>query len=103
MGAAALDRLEACQDALIGAFESRHPEAIEAAAADYCAAVEQVRRAGSWSVGPELKARLAELLARADEAQRRVNFLTDIGKRRQQALGALRGQGAEPVYTRRGV
>lgn len=103
MGADALDRLEACQNALIGAFDSHRPEAIEAAAADYCAAVEDVRQAGSWAVGPELKARLAGLLVQADEAQRRVNFLTDIAKRRQQALGALRGRRNEPVYTRRGV
>jgi len=102
VAAAALDRLEACQEALIRAFDAHPAEAIEAASADYLAALDEVRGIDFWTADPALKSRLEKLLGRTNEAQMRVNFLTAMAERRQRALSALRGRPASALYTRHG-
>jgi hypothetical protein len=103
MSAAALDRLEASQEALISAFDASEPGAVDAAAAEYREALDEVRAIDFWASSPVLKSRLEQLLRRANDAQMRVNFLTDLVQRRHQALAALRGHGKPELYTRPGA
>lgn len=102
MSLAALDRLRACHEDLIGALDGRDVEAVEASVARYRGAVEEVRALGGWRDNPDVKTRAAEIVKLADAANGRVNFLTDLNRHRIDTLDALRGQGAGTRYARDG-
>jgi len=94
MQLAVLDALAGAHEALIRALDSDDLAGIERATASLAEAVHEARR-HDWHNAPDLKERLLSLAALAQAAQIRVNFLTDMIRRRVDAAAALRG--AQPV------
>lgn len=94
MQLAILDTLSRSHEALIRALDGDDLADIEQATATLAEAVHEARR-HDWHSAPDLKERLLSLAALAQAAQIRVNFLTDMIRRRVDAAAALRG--AQPV------
>ena len=94
MQLAILDTLSRSHGALIRALDGDDLADIEQATAALAEAVHEARR-HDWHSAPDLKERLLSLAALAQAAQIRVNFLTDMIRRRVDAAAALRG--AQPV------
>jgi hypothetical protein len=95
MQLALLDSLATSHEALIRALDGDDLAEIERSTAALAMAVNAARHQDDWRATPELKERLLSLAALAQAAQIRVNFLTDMIRRRVDAAAALRG--AEPV------
>ena len=96
MQLAILDTLAKSHEALIRALDGDDLAAIEKATAALAEAIHEARR-HDWHSAPDLKERLLSLAALAQAAQIRVNFLTDMIRRRVDAAAALRG--AQPQMT----
>ena len=96
MQLAILDTLARSHEALIRALDGDDLGEIEQATASLAEAVHEARR-HDWHSTPDLKERLLSLAALAQAAQIRVNFLTDMIRRRVDAAAALRG--AQPQIT----
>lgn len=96
MQLAILDTLAKSHEALIRALDGDDLAAIEKATATLAEAIHEARR-HDWHSAPDLKERLLSLAALAQAAQIRVNFLTDMIRRRVDAAAALRG--AQPQMT----
>ena len=96
MQLAILDSLARSHEALIRALDGDDLGEIEQATASLAEAVHEARR-HDWHSTPDLKERLLSLAALAQAAQIRVNFLTDMIRRRVDAAAALRG--AQPQMT----
>ena len=96
MQLAILDTLAKSHEALIRALDGDDLGEIEQATASLAEAVHEARR-HDWHSTPDLKERLLSLAALAQAAQIRVNFLTDMIRRRVDAAAALRG--AQPQMT----
>jgi hypothetical protein len=96
MQLAILDTLARSHEALIRALDGDDLSDIEQATANLAEAVHDARR-HDWHSTPGLKERLLSLAALAQAAQIRVNFLTDMIRRRVDAAAALRG--AQPQMT----
>ena len=94
MQLAILDALAGSHEALIRALDGDDLAEIERATAALAGAVNDARH-HDWRSAAELKERLLSLAALAQAAQIRVNFLTDMIRRRVDAAAALRG--AQPV------
>lgn len=98
-----LDRLEACNTALIGALDADDVAAIEVAAAELLNAVQAVKaHAPGWRDVPGARERARSLFEQTEAARIRVNFLTDRNRRRLAAVQALRGE-APAIYGRTGA
>ena len=95
MQLAVLDALATSHEALIRALDGDDLAGIEQATAALAEAVHAARRQDDWAGTPGMKERLLNLAALAQAAQIRVNFLTDMIRRRVDAAAALRG--AQPV------
>ena len=95
MQLAVLDALASAHEALIRALDGDDLAAIEQATLALAEAVHEARRQEDWAGTPGMKERLLNLAALAQAAQIRVNFLTDMIRRRVDAAAALRG--AQPV------
>lgn len=101
MTRSSLAAMRDAHDALIAALDSNDIDAIEVAVASFGAAVEKVRTANqSAAEGDEVQA--ARLRQLSDQAQMRVNFLTDMVRRRIERLSAARGRPDAFVYSREG-
>ena len=96
MQLAILDSLAKSHEALIRALDGDDLAGIEQATVALAEAVHEARR-HDWHSTPDLKERLLSLAALAQAAQIRVNFLTDMIRRRVDAAAALRG--AQPQIT----
>lgn len=96
MQLAILDALARSHEALIRALDGDDLGEIEQATTTLAEAVHEARR-HDWLSSPDLKERLLSLAALAQAAQIRVNFLTDMIRRRVDAAAALRG--AQPQMT----
>ena len=96
MQLAILDTLARSHEALIRALDGDDLGEIEQATASLAEAVHEARR-HDWHSTPDLKERLLSLAALAQAAPIRVNFLTDMIRRRVDAAAALRG--AQPQMT----
>jgi hypothetical protein len=96
MQLAILDSLAKSHEALIRALDGDDLAGIEQATVALAEAVHEARR-HDWHSAPDLKERLLSLAALAQAAQIRVNFLTDMIRRRVDAAAALRG--AQPQIT----
>jgi hypothetical protein len=96
MQLAILDALARSHEALIRALDGDDLTGIEQATAALAEAVQEARR-HDWHSTPDLRERLLSLAALAQAAQIRVNFLTDMIRRRVDAAAALRG--AQPQMT----
>ena len=97
MQLAILDTLSRSHEALIRALDGDDLAGIEQATAALAEAVHGARR-HDWHSTPDLKERLLSLAALAQAAQIRVNFLTDMIRRRVDAAAALRGAQPATVY-----
>lgn len=97
MQLAVLDALASAHEALIRALDGDDLAGIEQATAALAGAVHEARRQEDWAGTPDMKERLLNLAALAQAAQIRVNFLTDMIRRRVDAAAALRG--AQPQMT----
>ena len=95
MQLALLDARPASHEALIRALDGDDLAEIERATAALAEAVARGTRAMRLAATPGLKERLLSLAALAQAAQIRVNFLTDMIRRRVDAAAALRG--AQPA------
>ena len=87
MQLAVLDALAGSHEALIRALDGDDLAEIERATAALAEAVHEARR-HDWHSTPDLKERLLSLAALAQTAQIRVNFLTDMIRRRIDAANA---------------
>lgn len=97
MQLAILDALARSHEALIRALDGDDLGEIEQATASLVEAVHEARR-HDWRSTPALKERLLSLAALAQAAQIRVNFLTDMIRRRVDAAAALRGDQPQMTY-----
>ena len=97
-----LDAMRGAQQALIAALDSNDPAAVETAAETYRACAERLRGAGADLAAADLQAGAAEFQRLSDEAQARVNFLTDALQRRLARLTEAGGRGRVPLYAREG-
>jgi alkylhydroperoxidase/carboxymuconolactone decarboxylase family protein YurZ len=97
MQLAVLDALAGAHEALIRALDGDDLAEIERATAALAEAVHDARD-HEWRSAPELRERLLSLAALAQAAQIRVNFLTDMIRRRVDAAAALRGAQPAAVY-----
>lgn len=102
MSLAALERLEDCQRHLIAALDGHDVERLETSVLDLHDAVGHARAAGAWQNTPDILARARRIVALADAARVRVNFLTDITQRRIDGLVVARGGVPASTYSRRG-
>ena len=98
MQLAILDALATSHEALIRALDGDDLAEIERATAALAEAVHETRHHDGWRATPGLKERLLSLAALAQAAQIRVNFLTDMIRRRVDAAAALRGAQPAAVY-----
>jgi len=98
MQIAILDALAGAHEALIRALDGDNLAEIERATAALAEAVQEARRHEGWQGAPGLKERLLSLAALAQAAQIRVNFLTDMIRRRVDAAAALRGALPSAIY-----
>jgi len=92
MTAAALDRLIASEERLIGALDGDEASRIDGALAAFAAALDGVRQAGSWRDTPDISIRLTRALQLADAARARIHYLADRTRRQLDHLavsGAL--------------
>ena len=98
MQLAILDALAGSHEALIRALDGDDLAEIERATAALAEAVHEVRRHDGWQQAPGMKERLLSLAALAQAAQIRVNFLTDMIRRRVNAAAAVRGAQPQNTY-----
>ena len=98
MQLALLDALAGSHEALIRALDGDDLAEIERATASLAEAVHEARRQDDWAVTPGMRERLLSLAALAQAAQIRVNFLTDMIRRRVDAAAALRGAQPAALY-----
>lgn len=102
MTIAALERLEACHEALIDALDHHDADSVERRVAELRRAADDVRAVGSWRDQPEVRERASRISALAEAARIRVNFLTDRTAGRLETLAAVRGQVHSLAYHRSG-
>lgn len=96
-----LQAMEAAHEALLAALDANDTAAIDAAVSAFGDSVRALREAAE-PLGPDAAARARELRRRLDQAQMRVNFLTDMARRRLDRLGEMGGRGQVAVYAREG-
>jgi hypothetical protein len=102
MSEAALDRLTQASEGLIQALDKGSAAAVEEATRKFSDALEQIRAIGGWHGSPEIIEKLQHAMKLADAARARVNYLTDINRRRFEML--CKAAGVElptPAYDRR--
>lgn len=97
-----LASLETAHEGLIEALDANDIDAIEQRVDELRAAIAHVRSQGAWRECPRLKERAQRIVKLGEAARLRVNFLTDMNRRRIQTLTAARGEPAAAVYARRG-
>lgn len=95
-GVAALERIERCQAELLSALDSGDIRAIEAGIAALRDAVEEAP--ADWGRTPETERMARRVAVLAQSAQVRVNFLTDMIRRRLERLSVARGRGPCATY-----
>jgi hypothetical protein len=86
MSDAVLTRLTESAEGLISALDTGGAEAVEQATQRFSTALKDVQAIGGWRGSPEIIAKLQYAMKLADAARARVNYLTDINKRRFEAL-----------------
>ena len=102
MSEAAIDRLTTASEGLIAALDKGGAAAVEEATTLFARAIDEVRAIGGWHGSPEIIAKLQHAMQLADAARARVNYLTDINRRRFEMLCKAAGvETPEPAYPRR--
>jgi primosomal protein N'' len=98
---AVLEKVQAAQQSLVLALDAGDAGAIEAAAAALADSIDTLKTEGAPD-GAEAAVQ-ADIVRRLfDESQMRVNFLTDVVRRRLDRLASLGGRDQVPVYAREG-
>lgn len=98
----ALERLTQASHGLIEALDAGSAAAVEDATLRFSDAVGEVRAVGGWHSTPELVAELDNVMKLADAARARLNYLTDINRRRFEMLCAAAGvETPVPAYDRK--
>lgn len=93
---AILERIERCQTELLGVLDSGDIRAIEAGIAALRDALEEAP--ADWSRTPDTERMARRVATLAQSAQIRVNFLTDMIRRRLERLSVARGRGPCATY-----
>lgn len=96
-----LQAMTEAHEALIAALDANDTAAIEAAVSAFGDSVQALRETAE-PLGPDAAERALELRRLTDQAQMRVNFLTDMVRRRLERLGEMGGRGQVAVYAREG-
>jgi hypothetical protein len=86
MSETALNRLTEASEGLIHALDKGSAEAVEEATRVFSKALADVQAIGGWRGSPEIIEKLQYAMKLADAARARVNYLTDINRRRFEAL-----------------
>lgn len=86
MSDAVLTRLTEAAEGLIHALDAGSAEAVEQATKRFSTALSEVQSIGGWRGSPEIIEKLQYAMKLADAARARVNYLTDINRRRFEAL-----------------
>lgn len=86
MTEAVLTRLTESAEGLIKALDKGGAEAVEQATQRFSDALKEVQAIGGWRGSPEIIEKLQYAMKLADAARARVNYLTDINRRRFEAL-----------------
>lgn len=86
MSEAVLNRLTEASEGLIHALDKGSAEAVEEATRKFSQALGEVQAIGGWRGSPEIIEKLQYAMKLADAARARVNYLTDINRRRFEAL-----------------
>ena len=95
-----LARLAQGHEALIGALDANDADAIQAASQELGQALDAVRSFHGWERVPEARSMLERIGGLAETARMRVNLLSDVARRRGEALGVARGIAPAGVYGR---
>ena len=84
------------------ALDKGNAAAVEDATALFARAIDEVRAIGGWHGSPEIIGKLQHAMKLADAARARVNYLTDINRRRFELLCKAVGVDTpEPSYNRK--
>lgn len=86
MSEAVLNRLTEASEGLIRALDSGTADTVEEATRRFSEALTEVQGIGGWRGSPEIIEKLQYAMKLADAARARVNYLTDINRRRFEAL-----------------
>ncbi len=86
MSEAVLTRLTESAEGLIDALDKGSAEAVEQATLRFSNALKDVQGIGGWHGSPEVIEKLQYAMKLADAARARVNYLTDMNRRRFEAL-----------------
>jgi hypothetical protein len=86
MSEAVLNRLTEASEGLILALDKGSAEAVEQATQRFSTALKDVQAIGGWHGSPEVIEKLQYAMKLADAARARVNYLTDINRRRFESL-----------------
>jgi hypothetical protein len=102
MSEAALNRLTEASEGLIAALDKGGAEAVEEATRNFSEALAAVQAIGGWRGSPDIIEKLQYAMKLADAARARVNYLTDINRRRFEALCKAAGiERPSPAYDRK--
>ena len=99
---ALLDRLMAAQEALIASLDASDVLAIETAIDEFSDSLDGIRASGAWHATPETIAQLTRALSLCEAARIRVNYLTDLNRRRLCLLHQAAGADQRTAYDRNG-
>lgn len=101
MSEAILDRLTQTSEGLINALDTGTAAAVEQATLAFAQAIEEIRAIGGWHESTEVLAKLKYAMQLADAARARVNYLTDLNRRRYEMLCKAAGiEAPSPAYNR---
>lgn len=102
MSETALNQLTEASEGLIRALDKGSADAVEQATQRFSKALAEVQSIGGWRGSPEVIEKLQYAMKLADAARARVNYLTDINRRRFEALCKAAGiERPSPAYDRR--
>jgi len=82
MSEAVLNRLTLAAEGLILALDKGDAAAVESATRHFASAIDEIRAIGGWHGSPETIEKLQYAMKLADSARARVNYLTDLNRRR---------------------
>jgi hypothetical protein len=97
MSEAAIARLTDASRGLIDALDHGQAEDVETASTQFRRVLDEVRAIGAWRSTPSLVAQVREALQLADAARARVNYLTDLTRRRFDRLCKVAGVSPLPT------
>jgi hypothetical protein len=100
MGEGAVTRLNGACEALILALDHGDAQAVETATSEFASALDQIRAIGGWHATPKLADEVRRALHLADAARARVNYLTDLTRRRFDMLCRNAGVKSTTGYDR---